>query len=60
MTNDVYLTPIEENLLEDIFISISEKKTRNEMVYYINSLDNSDGRAIGYDTQGQGFNTPMD
>ena len=34
-------------------------KIRNEIVYYIDSLDSSDGRAIGYDPQGEGFNPPL-
>ena len=29
------------------------------MEYHINSLDSSDGRAIGCDPQGQGFNPPL-
>ena len=29
------------------------------MALNINSLDSSDGRAVGYDSQGQGFNPPL-
>ena len=34
-------------------------KARNEIALNINSLDSSDGRAKGYDSQGQGFNPPL-
>ena len=59
MTNDVYLTPIEENFINPTNESLRAhfhfyitNKARNEMAHNINSLDSSDGRAKGYNPQG--------
>ena len=54
----IIINPFNESLRAYFHFYITNKR-RNEIVCYINSLDSSDGRAIGYDPQGQGFNPPL-
>ena len=54
----IFINPTNESLRAHFHFYITNK-TRNEIVYYINCLDSSYGRVIGYDPQGQGFNPPL-
>ena len=54
----IFINPTNESLRAHFHFYITNK-TRNEIVYYNDSLDSSDGRAVGYDPQGQGFNPPL-
>ena len=54
----IFISPTNESL-RALFHFYTTNKRKNEIVYYINSLDSSDGRAIGYNSQGQGFNPPL-
>ena len=54
----IFINPTNESLRAYFYFYIINKR-RNEKVYYIDSLDSSDGRAIGYDPQGEGFNPPL-
>ena len=49
----IFINPTNESLRAHFHFYITNK-TRNEIAHYIDSLDSSDGRAIGYDPQGEG------
>ena len=55
---EIFINIINESLRAHFHFYITNK-TRNEIAHYIDSLDSSDGRAIGYNPQGQGFNPPL-
>ena len=55
---EIFINIINESLRSYFQLYIANK-IKNEVVHNNNSLDSSDGRALGYDPQGKGFNPPL-
>ena len=55
---EIFINVINESLRAHFHLYITNK-TRHEVVFNINILVTSDGRALGYDPLGKGFNPPL-